>query len=94
MKKIYNWKLVQVLDKIELVTEDVKLFKNELFKKPNNTITTLNFQNFSEITYAFTVTPRLVLTGIIYGLILTLIAGLMPGVRAARTPITTGLREL
>lgn len=55
---------------------------------------TLNFQNFSEITYAFTVTPRLVLTGIIYGLILTLIAGLMPGVRAARTPITTGLREL
>ena len=55
---------------------------------------TLNFQNFSEITYAFTVTGRLMLTGMVYGLILTFIAGLMPGIRAARTPITSGLREL
>ncbi|HPF27044.1 MAG TPA: FtsX-like permease family protein [Steroidobacteraceae bacterium] len=55
---------------------------------------TLNFQNFSQITYAFTVTPKLMLTGIVYGLILTLLAGVMPGIRAARTPITTGLREL
>lgn len=55
---------------------------------------TMNFQSFSQITYAFTVTPQLVVTGIIYGLILTFIAGLLPGVRAARLPITTGLREL
>jgi len=55
---------------------------------------TLNFQTFSQMTYAFTVTPRLLLTGIVYGLVLTFLAGLLPGIRAARTPITTGLREL
>ena len=55
---------------------------------------TMNFQSFSQITYAFTVTPQLVVTGIVYGLLLTFIAGLLPGIRAARLPITTGLREL
>ncbi len=55
---------------------------------------TMNFQTFSQITYAFTVTPQLMVTGIIYGLVLTFIAGLVPGIRAARMPITTGLREL
>lgn len=55
---------------------------------------TLNFQNFSQITYAFTVTPPIVLTGIVYGLVLTLLGGLVPGLRAARTPITAGLRQL
>jgi putative ABC transport system permease protein len=55
---------------------------------------TMNFQSFSQITYAFTVTPQLMVTGIVYGLVLTFIAGLLPGIRAARLPITTGLREL
>jgi putative ABC transport system permease protein len=55
---------------------------------------TMNFQTFSQITYAFTVTPQLMVTGIVYGLVLTFIAGLVPGIRAARMPITTGLREL
>jgi len=55
---------------------------------------TLNFQNFSQITFAFTITPQLIVTGIIYGLILTLIGGLLPGVRAARLPVTEGLRQL
>jgi putative ABC transport system permease protein len=55
---------------------------------------TMNFQTFSQITYAFTVTPALMLTGIVYGLVLTFIAGVLPGIRAARMPITAGLREL
>jgi putative ABC transport system permease protein len=55
---------------------------------------TMNFQTFSQITYAFTVTPGLMITGVIYGLVLTFIAGLVPGIRAANMPITTGLREL
>lgn len=53
---------------------------------------TLNWQNFSQITFAFTVTPSLVATGIVYGLILTTIGGLVPGIRAARAPIVAGLR--
>lgn len=55
---------------------------------------TMNFQSFSQITYAFTVTPQLMVTGIVYGLLLTFIAGVLPGIRAARLPITAGLREL
>jgi putative ABC transport system permease protein len=55
---------------------------------------TMNFASFSQVTFAFTVTPQLMLTGIIYGLVLTFIAGILPGIRAARMPITSGLREL
>jgi putative ABC transport system permease protein len=58
------------------------------------TSSTMNWASFSAMTFAFTVTPQLMLTGIIYGLILTFIAGILPGIRAARLPITAGLREL
>jgi len=58
------------------------------------TSSTMNWASFSQMTFAFTVTPGLMMTGIIYGLILTFIAGILPGIRAARLPITSGLREL
>jgi putative ABC transport system permease protein len=56
--------------------------------------TTLNFGSFSQLTFAFTVTPALLVTGLWYSLILGVIGGLLPGIRAARMPVTTGLREL
>jgi putative ABC transport system permease protein len=55
---------------------------------------TLNWGSFSQLTFAFTVTPSLLVTGLVYSLILGLVGGLLPGVRAARMPVTTGLREL
>jgi putative ABC transport system permease protein len=55
---------------------------------------TLNFASFSQLTFAFTVTPALLLQGLIYALILGFIGGLLPSLRAAKLPITTGLREL
>jgi putative ABC transport system permease protein len=55
---------------------------------------TLNWASFSQITFAFTVTPNLIVTGLWYSLILGLVGGLLPGIRAARLPVTTGLREL
>jgi putative ABC transport system permease protein len=55
---------------------------------------TLNWASFSQITFAFTVTPRLLVTGLFYSLILGLIGGLLPGLRAARVPVRAGLREL
>lgn len=55
---------------------------------------TLNFQSFSQITFAFTVTPALLATGLAYALVLSLAGGLLPGIRAARLPVTQGLREL
>jgi putative ABC transport system permease protein len=55
---------------------------------------TMNFATFSQLTFAFTVTPTLLIQGLIWALILGFIGGLLPSLRAARLPITTGLREL
>ncbi|MBM0108842.1 ABC transporter permease [Steroidobacter sp. S1-65] len=55
---------------------------------------TMNFATFSQLTFAFTVTPQLLLQGLIWALVLGLIGGLLPSLRAAKLPITTGLREL
>ncbi len=55
---------------------------------------TLNWGSFSQLTFAFTVTPRLLVTGLWHSLILGLVGGLLPGLRAARMPVTAGLREL
>ncbi len=55
---------------------------------------TLNFQSFSQVAFAFTVTPALMLTGLVYALLLGLVGGLLPALRAARLPVTAGLREL
>ena len=55
---------------------------------------TMNFATFSQLTFAFTVTPQLVVQGLIWALALGFIGGLLPSLRAAKLPITTGLREL
>ncbi|HKS55632.1 MAG TPA: ABC transporter permease [Steroidobacteraceae bacterium] len=55
---------------------------------------TMNFTTFSQITFAFTVTPPVLVLGVVYALILGLIGGLFPSLRAANLPITTGLREM
>lgn len=57
-------------------------------------VSTMNFSTFSQLTFAFTVTPQLLVQGLIYALILGFIGGLLPSLRAAKLPITTGLREL
>jgi putative ABC transport system permease protein len=54
---------------------------------------TLNPATFSQLTFAFKVTPELLIQGLLYALVLGLIGGLLPSIRAARVPITTGLRE-
>jgi putative ABC transport system permease protein len=55
---------------------------------------TMNWASFSQITFAFTVTPQLIMRGLVYALLLALIGGLMPALRAARLPIVSGLRAL
>lgn len=57
------------------------------------TATTMNGQTFSQVTFAFAVTPRLLVLAIIWAAVLGLIGGLFPAIRAARMPIATGLRE-
>lgn len=55
---------------------------------------TMNFQTFSQIAFAFRVTPQLLTQGLVYALIMGLIGGLFPAIRAARLPISSALREL
>jgi len=55
---------------------------------------TVNWQTFSQVAFAFAVTPRLIVTGIIYSLAMGLLGGIFPAIRAARLPVVTALREL
>jgi putative ABC transport system permease protein len=55
---------------------------------------TMNFQTFSQVAFAFRVTPELLVMGLIYSLLMGLVGGLFPAVRAARLPIPSALREL
>jgi putative ABC transport system permease protein len=55
---------------------------------------TMNWASFSQITFAFSVTPRLMAMGLGYSLLLALAGALLPAWRAARVPIVSGLRAL
>lgn len=55
---------------------------------------TMNWQSFSQVTFAFRVTPELLIRGITWATFIGLIGGLLPALRAARLPIAVALREL
>ena len=55
---------------------------------------TMNFQSFSQVVFAFAVTPALLVKGIVWATVIGLIGGIFPAVRAARLPIASALREL
>ena len=48
---------------------------------------TMNFQTFSQVAFAFRVTPQLLAMGLFYALLMGLVGGLFPAIRAARLPI-------
>lgn len=54
---------------------------------------TINWQTFSQIAFAFAVTPKLLVSAIIWAAVIGLIGGLFPAIRAARLPIAAALRE-
>ncbi|MBA2355111.1 MAG: FtsX-like permease family protein, partial [Acidobacteria bacterium] len=55
---------------------------------------TMNWQSFSQVAFAFRVTPTLLGQGLLCALVMGLLGGLLPAVRAARLPIVNALREL
>lgn len=55
---------------------------------------TINWQTFSQVAFAFAVTPELLVRGILWGVAMGLLGGLFPAIRAARLPVATALREL
>ena len=50
-------------------------------------------QSFSEMAFAFKITPGVLIFGIVFAAIMGFIGGLLPAFRAARMPITRALRE-
>ncbi|MGH7299452.1 MAG: ABC transporter permease, partial [Candidatus Rokuibacteriota bacterium] len=57
-------------------------------------LSTLNFNTFSQVAFDFRVTPGLLLHGLTWALVIGLAGGLLPAVRAARVPVTEALRTL
>jgi len=55
---------------------------------------TMNFQSFSQMAFAFAVTPSLLARGLLYAVIMGLVGGMLPAIRAARLPVVTALRQL
>jgi putative ABC transport system permease protein len=58
------------------------------------TTSTINFQTFSNIAFAFKITPGLMVMGVVFALAMGVIGGIFPAIRAARLPVATALREL
>ena len=55
---------------------------------------TINWQTFSQVAFAFAVTPSLLVQGLTYALVMGFFGGMLPALRAARLPVVTALREL
>jgi putative ABC transport system permease protein len=55
---------------------------------------TMNWQSFSQVAFAFAVTPSLLVRALLYALVMGLLGGLAPAIRAARLPVVTALRQL
>jgi putative ABC transport system permease protein len=65
-----------------------------LLALPINGITTstTNFQSFSEVAFAFRITPGSLAAGMIFAAIMGLVGGFLPALRAARQSIASSLR--
>ena len=56
------------------------------------TISTVNFQTFSELAFKFTLTPGIILESMFFALAMGLIGGVLPALRASRMKIVDALR--
>jgi ABC-type antimicrobial peptide transport system permease subunit len=54
---------------------------------------TTNWTSFSEMAFAFRVTPDLLIVGLTFAVVMGVVGGLLPAVRAARMPIVQALRQ-
>ena len=57
-------------------------------------VSTLNGTSFSQVVFNFAVTPELLSQGLKAALIIGVVGGLFPAIRAARLPVAQALREL
>lgn len=54
---------------------------------------TSNLQSFSEVAFAFRITPTIVASSMSFALAMGVVGGLLPALRAARLPIAAALRQ-
>ena len=64
-----------------------------LFANGRSTGTT-NWDSFSELTFKVAVTPQVVVAGIVFALIMGLVGGFFPALRAARLPVVEAVRAI
>jgi len=58
------------------------------------TTQTMNFQTFSSLAFAFKITFDLLLMGVFFALVMGILGGMLPAIRAAVRPVAVALREL
>ena len=57
------------------------------------TISTMNWQTFSELAFSFTLTPEIVGKSLLFSVIMGFVGGVIPAIRAARMNIVEALRN-
>lgn len=57
------------------------------------TISTMNFQSFSELAFSFTLTPSIITKTLLFTLMMGLVGGVLPSMRAAKLDIVEALRD-
>ena len=57
------------------------------------TVSTMNFQTFSELAFSFTLTPEIIYRALIFSLVMGFVGGVLPAVRASRMNIVQSLRS-
>jgi putative ABC transport system permease protein len=58
------------------------------------TTSTMNFQTFSNLAFAFKITTELLIKGVLFALVMGVVGGLLPAIRAAAQPVASALRSL
>jgi putative ABC transport system permease protein len=56
------------------------------------TVSTTNFQSFSELAFSFTLTPKIVVQALVFALLMGFVGGFLPAIRASRMKIVDALR--
>lgn len=56
------------------------------------TVSTTNFQSFSELAFSFALTPRIVVQALAFALLMGFVGGFLPAIRASRMKIVDALR--
>jgi putative ABC transport system permease protein len=57
------------------------------------TVSTMNWQTFSELAFSFTLTPDIIMKSLLFSVIMGFVGGVIPAIRAARMNIVEALRE-